>query len=330
MFEIEVVRDVNSKEWNELLLNSSEATVFHTKEWLNVLEKSYADQSIYYVIGRDKNGKLICGLPLVKYKRFGFSAFTSTTWGAPLLLNNTDELVRVGVLKKFSELNKKINVVYLSQSDYFNKSQYLEDLGFESKKSFLHRLELTPSFDYLWEKSFKKYTRKNTRLAIKKGVVLEEVKDISQVKQYYDIAAHTYLRRGGKIIYPFNFYKNIFDIMLPKNLVRWHLAKKDDVVIAGTLHLVYKDTIFDLLNASYKEYQNLRPNNLLVCSMIKWGVENGYKYYNFGASPSEAEGLIRFKENWGAEKVEYPVYEKKSQLFKIGCLLRDKWRRIRC
>jgi len=324
MFEIKIVKDVNLEEWNELLLNSREATVFHTKEWLDVIEKSYKDRTVNYIIGRDENKKLVCGLPIIKYKRLGFLVFTSTIWGTPLLLIGTDELVKEAVLKKFAELYKKINVIYLSLSDYSNKCQYLKKLGFECKKDFVHRLELTPSFDYLLEKKFNRCIRKNIRSAIKNGVILEEVKDMSQVKQYYDVAKHTYLRRGGKMIYPFEFYKNIFEIMSPKNLTRWHLAKKDGTVIAGTLHFVYKDTIFDLLDASYKEYQNLRPNDLLVYSMIKWGVENGYKYYNFGSSPPEAKGLIRFKEKWGAEKIEYLIYEKKSKLFKVVEFFKNK------
>jgi len=234
------------------------------------------------------------------------------------------------VLKKFSELYKKINVIYLSQSDYSNKCQYLKNLGFECKNDFLHLLELRPPFNRLYEEIFKRCIRKNVRSATEKGIVLEEVKNISQVEQYYNIAADTYLRHGDKMRYSLDFYKNIFNIMSPKMLIKWHLAKKDNIVVAGTLHFIYKDMIFDFLNASHKEYQNLRPNDLLVYSMIKWGVENGYKYYNFGASPSEAKGLIRFKENWGAKKVEYLIYEKKSTLFKVERFLRNKWIKIKC
>lgn len=322
MFEIKRVKDINLEEWNELLLNSPEATIFHTKEWLSVIEKSYKDRIVNYIIGRDENKKLVCGLPIIKYRRLGFLALTSTIWGTPLLLTGTDELIREAVLKDFAEFYKKINVIYLSQNDYSNKCQYLGKLGFECQKDFLHRLELTSSFDHLQEKKFNRCIGKNIRSAIKNGVILEGVKDMVQVEQYYDVAKHTYLRRGGKMIYSFEFYRNVFEIMLPKNLIRWHLAKKDGIVIAGALHFVYKDTVFDLLDASYKEYQNLRPNDLLVYSMIKWGVENRYKYYNFGASPLKAQGLIRFKENWGAEKMEYPVYEKKKRLFKIAGFLK--------
>ena len=329
MIETKIVEDINLEEWNGLLLNSPEATIFHTKEWLDVIEKSYKDRVINYIISRDENKKLIGGLPIIKYKRLGFLAYTSTIWGSPLLLAGTDKIVGEDILKNFAELYKKINVVYLSENDYSNECQYLERLGFIVQNNFLHQLELASSFDYLRKNKFNRCIEKNVRSAVKNGIVLEEVKSIAHVKQYYDLAKHTYLRRGGKMIYPFEFYKNIFDIMSPKSLTRWHLAKKDGLVVAGTLHFVYKDTIFDLLDASYKEYQHLRPNDLLVYSMIKWGAENGYKYYNFGASPLEAQGLVRFKENWGAEKIEYLTYEKKSELFKVFNFFKDKLKRTK-
>ena len=44
----------------------------------------------------------------------------------------------------------------------------------------------------------------------------------------------------------------------------------------------------------------LRPNNFLVASLLETLCQAGYNEYNFGASPSDASGLIRFKEGWGA------------------------------
>ena len=126
MFKIEIVKNVDSEKWDKLLSNSKEATVFHTKEWLTVLERTYTDRTIHYIIGRDKNGDLLCGLPLIQYKRFGFSVFTSTIWGTPLLLNNADESIRKEILEKFSDLYKKINVIYVdfnSVRDIYNKRQ---------------------------------------------------------------------------------------------------------------------------------------------------------------------------------------------------------------
>jgi lipid II:glycine glycyltransferase (peptidoglycan interpeptide bridge formation enzyme) len=146
--------------------------------------------------------------------------------------------------------------------------------------------------------------------------VLEEVTTMEQVEEYYEMAKYTYTLRGGRLPYPFQFYRYLFEIMLNKNLIKWHLARKDGKPIAGTLHFVYKDMVFDLLDTSYREYQNLRANDLLVYNMIKWSCENSFKYYNFGSSGGD-EKLMRFKEIWGGERSYFPMYEKRMLLYKI-------------
>jgi hypothetical protein len=40
----------------------------------------------------------------------------------------------------------------------------------------------------------------------------------------------------------------------------------------------------------------------------------GYLEYNFGASPPDAEGLIRFKEGWGATRRPVLILERRSGL----------------
>jgi hypothetical protein len=44
----------------------------------------------------------------------------------------------------------------------------------------------------------------------------------------------------------------------------------------------------------------LRPNNFLIARTLETLCQAGYLEYNFGASPHDAAGLIRFKEGWGA------------------------------
>jgi lipid II:glycine glycyltransferase (peptidoglycan interpeptide bridge formation enzyme) len=319
--EIKIVDDIDTIEWNKLLQLAPEATVFHTKEWLEVVSRSGKGRA-RYILGRNNNGELECGLPFIEHRRFGLVAAMSTIWGTPLLASGAPESSREAVLQEFAKLYKRFNLVYLSLSDYSQKCQHLKNLGFECRKDFLHRLELNRSYDELQKKIFNRSIRKNLNTAKKNGIVIVNIENLQQVRQYYDIARHTYLRRGGKMIYSLDFYENIFNIMLPAGLIKWQLAEIDGEAIAGAIHLVYKDTVFNLLEASYRDRQSLRPNDLLISAAIEWSINSGYKYYNFGASPAGAKELIRFKENWGARRMEFPVYEKKKLLFKMAGIIK--------
>ena len=52
----------------------------------------------------------------------------------------------------------------------------------------------------------------------------------------------------------------------------------------------------------------------LIAQVLESLCAAGYLEYNFGASPPDAEGLIRFKEGWGATRRPVVVVERRSGL----------------
>jgi lipid II:glycine glycyltransferase (peptidoglycan interpeptide bridge formation enzyme) len=72
--------------------------------------------------------------------------------------------------------------------------------------------------------------------------------------------------------------------------------------------LVKGGHVFNWLTVSKAEFLDHRPVELIDASVIEWAVKNGNSVYNFGASPPDAVGLIKFKEKWGAKKHSYKTY----------------------
>jgi CelD/BcsL family acetyltransferase involved in cellulose biosynthesis len=319
MYRINFARNIDPSKWGKLLLNSKDATVFHTYEWVQTLNKTYPNYKPLFLVASDEDGELVGGMPIIALRQKGFRHFLSMpfgTYGGFLIKDNMDENLRIAGLKKFYRLtrwNHGESIVI----DFPKKCGFLESLGFEWKKNFTHVLELNLPFDEIWTKIFSKKVRNETRQALKRGVVTEELKDASQLEGACDMISKTYERHKIQP-YPLKLYENILGIMGERKLVRWLIAKYNEKPIATSMFFTFKDNVIYWMNASYVEYRNLQPNNLLLSEMIKWSCENGYKYFNFGASPSEANGLIRFKENWGARKTEYNSYEKVSPTFKFA------------
>jgi lipid II:glycine glycyltransferase (peptidoglycan interpeptide bridge formation enzyme) len=324
--KVEIVENVEYDKWNELLENCKEVTVFQTQEMLDVLRKSFDNYRIYYIIASE-GSKIVCGMPIIRKKRRKFSGYTSADWGTPAVLENNQVALKE-VLKKFATLSNEKGISYLSVNDYFDKCGYLKDLGFKTTQRPFHVVKLEKPFESMFPKKISKSRRKNASAAIRRGVVLEEVSSIEQVREYSEMAKYTGALYGGKHSFSFFFYKNVFEIMLSKNLVKWHIARKDGTPVAATLHFVYKDVVFDFLDTSYREYQNLRANDLLVYNMMKWACENDFKIYHFGSS-ERVESLMRFKEIWGAEKLYFPIYIKKTLQHKIGEKVLDITRKAR-
>lgn len=316
---IRITNDIQTEKWNELLKSAPNATVFHTKEWAEVITKTYPARKKLYIVAEDDRGKLLGMMPLVELVKFGFHNYLSLPldgYGGPITIGDQDENLKEKILFYFSGLGRGWRHGLLRTVDFSEQCKILEKYGFQRRRCFTHLLHLNTSFESVWKNKFSRNVRKIVRQAKRKGVCIEEVKNLDDVKAYYEIAVHTSKRRGV-IPYPVQIYENIFKYMQSQGLVKWHLAKCNGLPIAGTIHFVFKDSILSWLNASYQHYWHLRPNNLLVSSIIEWGCENGMQMYNFGASPPSATELIRFKESWGAEKKFYDVYEKKSFILKV-------------
>lgn len=317
--EVTISENVEYNKWNELLENCNDATIFQTQEMLDVLRKSFDNYRIRYIIASEDN-KIVCGMPIIRIKRRTFCGCSTADWGTPVLLENNKVALKE-VLEKFSSLSSEKGISYLSVNDYFDKCSFLKCLGFSAKRCLYQIVDLETPFENMFKGKISKSRRKNAQASIKRGVTVEEVITAEQVEEYYEMAKYTYATRGGALPYSLQFYQNVLEIMSEKGLVKWHMARKNEKPIAATLHFIYKDMVFDLLDASYHEYQNFRANDLLVYNMMKWACENNFKYYNFGSSGENAEGLIEFKRIWGGVESHFPIYEKQNMTHKIANVL---------
>jgi lipid II:glycine glycyltransferase (peptidoglycan interpeptide bridge formation enzyme) len=288
---------------------------------MQVLEKTYPNYRPLYLTASNENGELVGCMPIITLREKGFRHFFSTPfgYGGFIVRDDMDEGLRIMGLRKFCELGRKWNHGKSLVTDFTKKSGFLTSLGFKKKKSFTHVLELNIPFDEIWTKVINKKARNETRQAMKRGVTVEELNDNSQLELVHDMISKTYERHKTPP-YPWEYYENILAIMGERKLIRWLIANHDGKPIATSLFFTFKENVVYRMNSSYAEYRNLQPNNLVVSEMIKWSCENSYKYFDFGGSPSEANGLIRFKENWGAKKTELNVYEKASPIFKFASL----------
>lgn len=165
------------------------------------------------------------------------------------------------------------------------------------------------------KKRIKKEKRRAIRQAMKRGVTIEELNNSSEFKTLYNIFEHTYMRRDSTP-YPLRLYENILDTMGKKGTAKCSVAKHENVALACAIYFPYKNSIMYWIGASYEKYWGFRPNDLLIWSVVESGVTQGYKILNLGASPLEAKELVRFKDSWGAQSIEYSVYEKRLKIIR--------------
>jgi serine/alanine adding enzyme len=334
--DIDITKDIDINEWKGLLANSEEATIFHTYEWKKVMCETYSNYNQLFITARNGTGELVAGMPLVSLKEKNIQSIMSLPFnnhGGVVIRNDADKTLRKDILEVFCEFAKKCTRRYILNRlvivDFFNKHEYLTSLGFKRRNVFTYILELNSSLEYILMNKVDKKTRSQVRQAIRLGVTIKEVDSVSEseIRILHDITKDT-AERHGTTIKPetMKTIENILKIMGEKKLAKYLVAYHNDVPLAYVLQLMYKDFIFYAMGASYEKYWKLRPNNLLIWSIIENGVKNGCKYLNFGSVQPEQSGLKKFKEGWGATRVYYSVYEKKSLLLRTALLLKNNAR----
>ena len=302
---------------NYILHHSKDATIFHTIEWNKILIEKFGANNktliaridvspvgmyTFYNLKRHKFLRT-CMSPIYKFE---------SVFGGPIAVDNHNFITK-DLLKESERIAR--GTIYSIQTPPGYDTYPLAEMGYDITTWYTSILDLQKS-EELW-KGLNKKTRNMVRKAMKNGVNIIEG-DTSSVAEYYEMIKETFTRVGVTNILPMMFYKAILENLKPKNMVKMLLAEHDNKPIAGAIFLCYKDTVYYWHGASYREYSNVAPNNLIQWEIIKWGNENGYKHYDLvRIEPDRLPGIAAFKMGWGGDTVEFYYAVKRTRMYEL-------------
>jgi lipid II:glycine glycyltransferase (peptidoglycan interpeptide bridge formation enzyme) len=150
----------------------------------------------------------------------------------------------------------------------------------------------------------------NTRNAVRKAEKANiEVKVTKDFSEYWSILSENLSERHGAkpthTLEQFEFLENL----VGDKKIKLFGAYLDDKLIAGiVLFVANKQAVHAQYIAGLREFQNLRPINLLIHQISIWAIENGFQYFNLGMSTNPDgsginAGLCKFKESFGGRSV---------------------------
>ena len=301
MIQVQPMGKEDERDYRSFIENSSGAVLYHTLEWRDIIARTYKVVP-QYLIARE-NGD-ICGvLPLcdvktlLKGRRLISLPFTQSF---KVLAEND------GVLQAF--------LFYLKDRVRLSKCKYAElradiplekgwadDPAFQSVvRNYNTSLDLDKSIDEIW-KHFKGNIRTAVRQAQKRGVIIKEGTSLGDYKTFYGLQAQT-RKRQGLPIFPFTYYRLLFETLSSKGKCRLYLAYSGDIPIASVI--IYEHNHYAIyghsVSSANREYLRYRPVNLLLWEAIKQAHGRGNKVFDFGMTPLMNEGLLQFKSQWGA------------------------------
>lgn len=186
-----------------------------------------------------------------------------------------------------------------------------------------------------WLERMKQKTRYNIKLAIKKGIQIQQSDDIST---FHQLMLDTSIRdKFG--VHSKNYYQLAYDLFSPSNKVALLIAKFEQTPLAGLMVFRSGDRSWYFYGASNNLERNRMPTYLLQFEAMKWAKSLGCKSYDLWGIPDEKEevlerdfntrsdglwGVYRFKRGFGGvikrsspafDRVYNPVLYKMINIF---------------
>ncbi len=224
-------------------------------------------------------------------------------------------------LDKLSEIAKEEDAIFVRFdffpfvkhnifNKYFKKVPIYAYYSSYFQPKFEWYINLTKTEDQLFSEMHQK-TRYNIRLAEKKGVKIEIVKDDFKkyFEEFYMLLKET-AKRDNFGLHPKIYYQNIFETLTANNAFLV-IARYDNNILLVNLVLLYGRVAYFVFGGSSGKFKNLMFSHLAQWEAIKEAKTQGMAIYNLGGVQGSDkgyenyEGISGFKKRFGGEIFEY-------------------------
>jgi lipid II:glycine glycyltransferase (peptidoglycan interpeptide bridge formation enzyme) len=170
---------------------------------------------------------------------------------------------------------------------------------------YLHKLSLAPQLDSIFGTFHKNCVQRKIQRAEREGLTYEEGTGEPLLRGFYDLFVMT-RRRHRLPPPPMAWFRSLINCMGDKLKIR--LVSKQGQRVASIVTFSHKNSIVYKYGGSDATLNNLGGMHLLFWRAIQEGKELGFSEFDLGRSALDNEGLIAFKERWGAKRSTLTYY----------------------
>jgi len=313
---LKVTNKLKAEDLDEFVYENPKASIFQIPYMAEVYNRTKGCAALILAAIDEDSGEILASLlAKILEERSGFlSSFSkhSTIRGGPIFVDNEDGVEAVSrLLQHYNEIIKKevlYSRIYLL-NDVPQVIPIFKEKGYKYEywQNFL--IDLTKAKEELWGK-LKRDKKRAVSKAKAKGVEIEEITEKSLIPAFYDLVKETYTARKTPLE-DISLFNVVFDVLFPKDMAKFFMAKHEGKYIATRLVLTYKGVIYDWHVGASRDHLSLYPNDLLVWHILEWGSKNGFHTLDFGGGGERHEaneGWIEFKRRFGGKSVNYGRY----------------------
>ena len=297
-----LVDPLKDERWDDFIKSSPSGSIYHSSAWCEIIKQTYPFDPFYYAL-IDKN-KIIGAIPLFLVKTFftgnHMVALPFSDFCNPIFLRPEDKEQCVNKIIQMHK--KKVKYFEIRSAEISNGNLAFHDCY------KLHRLDLSDNPEEIMEKIDRKTMRYSIQKALGKGIQIREENTLEGIKEFYRLNIMT-RKKHGVPPQPFKFFRNILDLLIAKKMGYILLAFYEGKSIAAGVFFKFKDTIYYKYNASDPAFLSKKtPNHLLTWHAIERACLEGYRFFDFGRTSTDNQGLMRHKEMWGAKVLDLTYY----------------------
>jgi hypothetical protein len=305
VYKIDPLQDVR---WVEFLKQHQMATLFHSKEWLDALQRTYGYQSRALTTcgpgERLTNGLVFCRIQSwLTGRRLVSMPFSDHC--LPLIENEEELGWLLSELRQEADRERE---KYLEIRSFSGVAGLPPDISV-SETFCLHRLDLRPSLDEILDGFHGSCIRRKIASAEQKGVTYRDGTSEELLRTFYRLAVLT--RRRHQIPpQPLSWFRNLITCFGERAKLR--LAFHEDQPASGILTIQYKGSMTYKYGCSDPRFHRLGPMQLLIWRAIQEAKANGLAEFDMGRTDWNNAGLLVFKDRWGGARstllyLRYPM-----------------------
>ncbi|MEW6741782.1 MAG: GNAT family N-acetyltransferase [Planctomycetota bacterium] len=285
--------------WSDFLALHPEASVFHTPGWLEALRRTYGYEPVVYTTAHSaqplENGIAVCRVE---------SWLTGRRWVSVPFADHCQPLAAGPI-----DLERILEAIREEAS--WARAKYLElrplhlEVGRQglfgaSSEYYFQRLDLTPSVDDLYQRLHKTSIRQPIKRAERDGLELREGTSNDLLHSFYELLLLT-RRKHGLPPQPRRWFRSVLDHLPGQSLLRVAMLREKPV--AAIMTLSFNETHYYKYGCSHPDFVKHGATPWLLWRAITEAKEQGARWFDMGRSDIENEGLWRFKEHFGPERL---------------------------
>lgn len=140
--------------------------------------------------------------------------------------------------------------------------------------------------------------------ATRMGVEIRPAETEQELRAWYQLYLET---MRWHVVPPrsYRFFRACWELLRPRGIMRLMLAEQREggrsKLLAGSIFLMFGQTIFYAFNGRRQADLPLRPNDAIHWQGLHDACRDGFRYYDFGEVVEDNQGLAEFKGKWGTE-----------------------------